>query len=80
MVLTDNISDNSRRLLIGFIPIIIELIHGIEDAAVDWLQTIPHIRKRAANDHAHGVVHIGLFHFIFDIDKDIFWDHGQRCS
>ena len=32
-------------------------------------ETIPNIRQRPADDHAHGVIEIRSFHLIFDSDR-----------
>ena len=34
------------------------------------LETIADIGKRAAHDHAHGVIEVRTLHFIFDIGGD----------
>ena len=39
------------------------LIHGVEDAAVDRLETVTNIRQGTAHDDAHGVLDVGFFHF-----------------
>ena len=39
------------------------LIHGVEDTAVDRLETVTNIRQGTANDDAHGVLDVGFFHF-----------------
>jgi hypothetical protein len=80
MVLTDNIADDPRRFLVGLVPVVVELVHRMKDAPVNGLQAISHIGQRPADDDAHGVVHVGLFHFIFDIYNDAFRDHGQKSS
>ena len=38
------------------------LVHGVEDPAVDGLQTVPHIRQGPAHDDAHSVLDIGSLH------------------
>ncbi len=47
-------------------------MHGIKHPAMDRFQAIPDIGDRPADNDTHGIVHIGLFHFTFDIDQDIF--------
>ena len=41
MIFTDDIADDSRRFLVGFIPIVAELIHGVKNAAMNGFKTIP---------------------------------------
>jgi len=35
------------------------------------LQPVSDVRERPADDDAHGVVHVGLLHLVFDIDRDV---------
>jgi hypothetical protein len=37
---------------------------------MDWFQTVSRIGKRAADDHAHGVIQIAALHFFFYVDWD----------
>ena len=53
--------------------------HGEEHAAVDRLQAIAGIRKRALNDDAHRVVEIRLPHFGIDVrDANVSNIHESR--
>ena len=38
---------------------------------MNGFKTIPHIGKGSTDDDAHGIVHVGLFHLVFDIDWDV---------
>ena len=78
MILTDDVTDDAGRLFIGFVPVVPHLVHGKEAAAVHRFQPVPHIRKRPANDHAHRVIHVGAFHFIFNIDGCFFHDRFKH--
>ncbi len=73
MVLTDHITDDTRRLFIGFIPIVGQFVHREQHAAVYRLQTIAHIRQRASDNDAHRIVQIGLAHFFFEADGECFF-------
>ena len=70
MVLADDIPDDPRRFLVGLVPAVAHLAHGEEDPAVDGLQAVPDVGNGPADDDAHGIVHVGLLHLIFDIDRD----------
>ena len=37
VIFTDNVTHDTRRLLIGFVPVVIELVHGKEHAPVHGL-------------------------------------------
>ena len=61
VVFTDNITHHTGGLLIGLVPVVVQFGHGEQNAAVNRLEAIPHIRKRPPDDHAHGVIEVGLF-------------------
>ena len=42
------------------------------------LEPIAHVRQCPADDHAHRVIHVGLFQFIFDVDRENFPCHFLR--
>ena len=48
-----------------------ELVHRVEDAAVDGLEAVADVGQRAPDDDGHGVVQIGLPHFVFDRDRQL---------
>ena len=68
MVLTDDVADHAGRLLVGLVPLVAEFAHGEEHPAVDRLEAVAHVGQGAADDDAHGVVHVGLAHLVFDVD------------
>ena len=43
--------------------------HGEEDAPMDGLQPVAHIRQGAAHDHAHGVIEVASLHLVGDGDR-----------
>ena len=68
MVLADHVADHAGRLLVRLVPVVPHVVHGIEAAPVHRLEAVPHVGERPADDDAHGVVHVGLLHFVFDVD------------
>ena len=48
----------------------IHLVHGVEDAAVDGLEAVADVGQGAPDDYAHGVIHIGAPHLLFDSHSD----------
>ncbi|CDE48098.1 val start codon [Sutterella sp. CAG:351] len=68
VVLTDHVADHTGRLLIGNIVAVAEAPHGIKHAAVNRLETVPGVRKRTSDQHAHRVIEVGLLHLIGNID------------
>ena len=73
VVFTDHVTDHTGGLLVGLVPVVAQFAHGIQHAAVHRLQAITRIRQRTPDDHAHGVVEVGLFQLVFDIDREDFF-------
>ena len=68
MEFAHRLADRARGLVVGPVGREIELVHRVEDAAVDGLETVPDVGQRAAHDHAHRVVEIAALHFVEDGD------------
>ena len=56
MVFTDDVADDARGLLVGLVPVIAQLAHRMQNAAMDGLQAVAYIGQRTPDDHAHGIV------------------------
>ena len=69
MVFTDHVTDDAGRFAVRLVPVIAVLVHRIENAPVHRLETVTRIRQGPADDHAHGVIEIGLAHFLDDRDR-----------
>jgi len=67
MVFADDIAHHTRRFLVGLVPIVAELAHGIQHAPMHRFQAVADIGQRAADDDAHGVIQIGFAHLVFEI-------------
>ena len=67
--LTENFADDLGALAVGLGGGEAELVHAEEDAAVHGLEAVADIGQGAADDHAHGVIEVGLLHFRFDINR-----------
>ncbi len=67
VIFADDIAHHAGRLLVGLVPVVAQLAHGVQHAPVHGLQTIADIGQSAADDHAHGVIQIRLAHLIFEI-------------
>ena len=80
VVLTDDVTDDAGGLLVGLVPVVAELVHGEQHAAVHRLEAIAHVRQGPANDHAHGVVEVGLLQLVFNIDRGDFFGEIRHCS
>ena len=69
VVFADDIAHHPGGLLVGLVVVIAHLVHGEQDAPVDGLETVSHIWQGPAHDDAHGVIHVGLAHFVLDVDR-----------
>ncbi|MNT91368.1 hypothetical protein D3C72_2324540 [compost metagenome] len=72
VVLTDHVTDNTRRFLVGTVPVVGKLMHGVQHPAMHGLEAISDIRKGAADDHAHRVIEIGTAHLLFQANRECF--------
>jgi hypothetical protein len=73
MVFADDVADDARGFLVGLVVVVSELAHGMQDAAVNRLESVAHIGQRAADDDTHGVVEVRLAHLVFEI-------HGKNFA
>ncbi len=70
MVAAEHVANAGGGFFEGFVVRQAVLIHGVEDAAVDGLQTVAHIGQGAANDDGHGVLDVGGRHFMHELARD----------
>ncbi len=68
MVLAHDVADDSCALARGAIGLQAHLLHGVENAAVDGLESVANIGESAADDDRHGIVEIRLAHLVFNVD------------
>jgi hypothetical protein len=50
---------------------------------MDRFETVPDVREGASDDHAHGVIEVGLAHLVFEVDLQDFlgkFSHGWGFS
>ena len=72
VVLADDVADDTRRLLVGTIPVVGQLVHREQHAPVHRLEAVARIGERAAHDHAHRVIEVGVPHLLFEADRQGF--------
>src|SRR5690606_15817481 len=68
MVLTHDVTDDAGRLAVRPVPVVAQLLHRIEDPAMNRRQAVANVRERAGDDHAQGVVEVGAAHLLLDRD------------
>ena len=67
VITTQHITDAGRGLLERLVAGQIVLIHCIQDAAVDGLQTVTHIRQCTGDNDGHRVFDEGGLHFLDEV-------------
>ena len=78
MILADDVADDTGRLLVGLVPVVGQLVHGVQHAPVHRLKAVANVGQSAADDDAHGVVEIRLAHLVFEVDvEDFAGDFGH---
>ena len=65
-------TDGIRRLAVGMAGVVAALVHGVQNAAVDRLQTVAHIGQRTGHDDRHGVVQERRLDLFLDVADDLF--------
>jgi len=66
VVFTQDIAHDRRRLLVAAARDEAQLVHCVEDPAVDRLETVADIRQRAGDNDAHRVIDERLLHLLLD--------------
>jgi hypothetical protein len=73
VVLTDYITHHTGRLFVRLVPVIVQFVHGEEYTPMNRFKAVTHIRQSTPDDDAHGIIEIGLFQLIFDVDWQNFF-------
>ena len=68
VILTKHLTHHACAFLIRFVTCVANAGHTIEDAAVNRLEAITHIRQGTSNNHRHTVVDVRGFHLFLDVD------------
>ena len=67
VVLPQHLAHDARALAVGLVGVEAHVVHGVEDATLDWLEAIAHVREGPGHDDAHGVVQVRLLHLPIDV-------------
>ena len=68
MVLAQHFANNTGTLFVRSVGMQPQVVHGIENTAMDGFQTISYIGQGTGHDYAHGVIEIGYLHFAGDVN------------
>ncbi len=69
VVVLEHLADDAGGLRVGAVGEEPLLLHRVEDAAVDGLEAVAHVREGAADDDGHRVVEEGAPDLVLDVDR-----------
>ena len=69
MIFTQNFTHDTGRFLVGGVGANAHVLHGVEDTAVDGLETVTNVRDGAGYDDAHRIVEIRGTHFVVNTNR-----------
>ncbi len=68
VILTQHLADDARALLVRLCRNVIDAHHAVQDAAVDGLETITHIREGTSHDDGHRIIDVRGLHLLLNVD------------
>ena len=79
MVFADDVADDARRLLVGLVVGVAEVVHRVQHAAMHRLEPVARIGQGPADDDAHRIVQVGLAHLVDQIYRYLLqrWIHSR---
>ena len=66
VVLPEDVTNDGGALAVGGGGADAHLVEGVEDAALDGLEAIAHVREGALDDDGHRIVQVGGAHLLLD--------------
>ena len=72
VVRAQHCTDGIGRFAVCMAGVVAALMHGVQNAAVDGLQAVPHIGQGAGHDDRHGIIQESRLDLLFDIADDLF--------
>ena len=72
MIPPEHRADRIGALAVRLIRGQVILVHGVEDAAMNRLESVTDIRQGAGHNDRHGIFQETLFHFLFQVDRFCF--------
>ena len=69
MVFTHHLTDHTGAFDVGSVPDVIGFLHREQHTAVHGFQPVTGVWQCASHDYAHRVIHVGLAHFVLDVDR-----------
>ena len=78
MVFAQHVAHDTGALAVGFVRGHAQLVHGVQNAPVDGLQTVAHVGQGPADDNGHGIADKGFFQLMLKVGGDQFVAN-RRC-
>jgi hypothetical protein len=73
VVLADDVADDTGRLLVRPVPVVAQLVHRVQDAAMHGFQSVTCVGQCTPHDDAHRVVEVAPPHLLFEADGQGFF-------
>ena len=67
VVFTHHVTDDAGALVEATVRAVAAVVHGVDDAAVHWFQTIANVWQCAFDDDGNGVCQVGFAHFLVEV-------------
>ncbi len=67
VILAQHLADDARAFLVRRIGTHPQVVHRVENAAVNRLKSVARVGQRSRDDHAHGVIEIRFAHLLTNI-------------
>ena len=67
VIFTHYFTDDTCRFLERLVRCNAETAHSVKDSSVYRLESVPNVRKRSSDDYTHGVIDVGVLHFVMDL-------------
>ena len=74
MILAKYFTDDPGRFSMRLVGAHAQVVHCIENAALDGLEAVARVGQRARHDHAHGVIEIGRTHLLDERARGLLWN------
>ena len=73
VILAEDVADHARAFDVRAVPDVVGFVHRKQHAAMHRFEAVPDIGQGPPDDHAHGVIEVGMPHFGFQADRKGFF-------
>ena len=68
VILTEHLTHDACALLVRFVAGVTDAHHSIQYTAMNWFESVTHIREGTGHNHRHGIVDVRGLHFLLNVD------------